>query len=199
MKSLESVPANTLFYECYILLEDHVRSSGFYLNWDHSWKTPSGYQHDCKTQFKPYAVWCIWPVLHVKYSTLIPCTSFKNAYNSSLHGKSLSWKTPQSSLSPQLLWWTRLLWFLSTAKVPFFFFLNFPALVVNDWGLTPCGPRAPSARAHTAKKSSGPAVNLDLWHPSYFLPPAEDIKVCLVIIEGGLHMSISWRKPLLYK
>lgn len=79
------------------------------------------------------------------------------------------------------------------------FLKNFPALVVNDWGLTPCGPRAPSARAHTAKKSSGPAVNLDLWHPSYFLPPAEDIKVCLVIIEGGLHMSISWRKPLLYK
>lgn len=197
MKSLESVPANTLFYECYILLEDHVRSSGFYLNWDHSWKTPSGYQHDCKTQFKPYAVWCIWPVLHVKYSTLIPCTSFKMLITAACMEKACHGKLhralclhnssdEQDSLD-------------SYPQQKFHFFLNFPALVVNDWGLTPCGPRAPSARAHTAKKSSGPAVNLDLWHPSYFLPPAEDIKVCLVIIEGGLHMSISWRKPLLYK
>lgn len=51
---------------------------------------------------------CICPVLlKVKHSTLIPALPV-NGYNSSLHGKSLSWKTQHSQLSLTLRGLSRL-------------------------------------------------------------------------------------------
>lgn len=63
--------------------------------------------------------------------------------------------------------------------------------MVNDWGLPSRTERA--CTKQQLKSPLGAAMNLDLWHPSCFRPPAESVTVFLVMIAGWVRMSISWQ------